>query len=442
MQTTSITTEKVSRIFFRYLFPSIGGTMVTSIYLLADTIIVGKGIGIDAITGLNIILPVFSLLFGTGLLYGVGGSVLMSIARGRGDLEEGERYYTASLFLTAITCVLYMVFFLSFMDPIVRFLGGTDVTTPYINDYIYYTFLGLACYSFSTMLQTFVRNDGAPKLSMIAVMSGGISNIFLDLLFVYVIPWGMAGASIASVIGTTLTVGILLTHFFSKKNGLHIRIAGIRLRHIWQIFQNGFTSFLIEMTSGIFMFVFNRQLLAYLGDVGVSIYSIISNTALVVNCLCNGVCQASQPIISTNYGAGLKDRILEVRRLGMKTALIICAIPTVLGLIVPNAFTYIFIHPTEEILRLAPDAIRIYFTGFLIVGLNMVIISYFQATTRSGYSLVLCLSRGCVLSCIFAYVLPLLVGAGGIWAAVPLAECLTLIAGVILLRKSTKEVHS
>lgn len=99
MNTKQLTTESVSKLFFRYLFPSIAGTMVTSIYILADTIIIGKGIGIHAMAALNIVLPLFNIFFGNGLLFGVGGSVLMSIARGRGDFKAGERYFTvATLF--------------------------------------------------------------------------------------------------------------------------------------------------------------------------------------------------------------------------------------------------------------------------------------------------------------------------------------------------------
>ena len=86
MNTNSLTTESVSKLFFRYLIPSIMGTMVTSIYVLADTIIIGKGLGIDAMAALNIVLPLFNIFFGNGLLFGVGGSVLMPIARGRGDI--------------------------------------------------------------------------------------------------------------------------------------------------------------------------------------------------------------------------------------------------------------------------------------------------------------------------------------------------------------------
>ena len=193
MKTDSFTTQPVKKLFFHYLLPSICGTMVTSIYVLADTIIIGKGIGIDAMAALNIVLPLFNIFFGTGLLFGVGGSVLMSIARGRGEIETGHRYFSMAFLLNVITCLIYMLVFLLFLEDIARFLGATDVTMPYVMDYAPFILWGLGFFSFSSFLQTFVRNDGAPKLSMISVATGGILNIILDIIFVFPFHMGMAG---------------------------------------------------------------------------------------------------------------------------------------------------------------------------------------------------------------------------------------------------------
>ena len=442
MNTNSLTTENVSKLFFRYLIPAIMGTMVTSIYVLADTIIIGKGIGIDAMAALNIVLPMFNIFFGNGLLFGVGGSVLMSIARGRGDVKAGECYYTVSMILNAVTCILYTVLFWVFMDPIARFLGATDVTMPYVKEYVPYVIAGLSVFAFSTFLQTFVRNDGAPKLAMAAVVTGGISNVFLDILFVYPLHMGMAGASIASVIGSGITVIILLFHFRSKSCGLKFSLEGFSLKYVKQVFANGFTSFLVEITSGMVMFVFNIQLLEDVGDIGVSMYGVICNTAIIVICLCNGINQAAQPIISTNHGAGLYVRIESVRRLGVKTAMVICSIPAVIGLIVPNVFTYIFLNPNEELLALSPVAIRTYFIGFFVMGVNMFIVGYFQSIVKPVLSLILCLLRGCVLSILFVTILAPLFGVVGIWASVPLGEFVTLFIAVYFMKKNRREVRA
>ena len=443
MQTNNLLTESVSKIFFRYLIPAILANMVTSIYILADTIIIGKGIDTLAMAALNIILPLFNIFFGVGLLFGVGGSVLMSIARGRGDEQLGKCYFTLSIILNAITCLILTVLLWIFMEPVVLFLGATEATLPYIRDYAPYVILGLSAFAFSSLLQTFVRNDGAPRLAMIAVVSGGVLNVILDLIFVFPLQMKMAGAAIASVIGSLCTICILLLHFLSKTNGLNFSLKGFSLSCIGRIFQNGFTSFLVDITSGIVMFVFNIKILEYAGDNGVSMYGVICNTAIIVVCLCNGINQAAQPILSTNYGAGFTERIGQIRNLGIKTALIICALPTILGLILPNMFTYIFLNPNEEILAMSPTAIRIYFIGFLAMGINMFVVGYFQSIAKPKLSLLVCLARGCVLSIIFVTILAPIFGINGIWASVPLAEFVTLFISIYFLaRKSTRQMNT
>ncbi len=435
MNTQDFINKPVRQIFMKYLVPSVFATMVTSIYVLADTIIVGKGIGTIAVAALNIVLPLYNIFFGLGLLFGVGGSVLMSICRGEGDKKTSDAYFTASLLIMIAFLAVCMLVFTVFMEKFALVLGGTPETMPYIMDYMPYIVWGMGMFFFSSYLQTFVRNDGAPKLAMNAVVAGGVANIILDYIFVYNFDMGMAGAAIATVIGSTLTVLILATHFFTKKNNLHFSLKGIKPYFIKNIIFNGFASFLIEVASGVTIFVFNIQLLKYAGNTGVSVFSIISNTAIVVVCLCKGINQAAQPLLSTNYGAGLIDRTKQIRSLAVKVSIIICAVPVIMGLAVPDFFTYIFINPDSEILAMSAKAIRIYFTGFMMLGINMVFICYFQSILKNGYSMIICLMRGLILVVLFAYLFPLFMGVVGIWIAVPATELLTMLFGIYLIWK-------
>ncbi len=434
MEAKTLTEGSVTGNFFKYLIPAICGTMVTSIYVLADTIIIGKGLGIEAMAALNIVLPLFNIFYGIGLLFGVGGSVLMSIARGRGDDNAGQMYYSLSLMLNIIFCVVITGILLTFLKPIVTLLGATDVTMPYVLSYAPYVIGGASFFALSSFFQTFVRNDGAPKHAMAAVITGGVLNIILDVIFVFPLKLGMMGAALATVIGSVTTFTILLFHLRSKKNGLHFTLTGVSAKRIVEVLRTGFTSFLLEITSGIVMFIFNIQILKYIGDVGVSVYGIMTNTNIVIYCLCNGINQAAQPLVSVNFGAGLYDRVKQVKNVGIKVAFAICSVFAILGLVVPNIFTYMFLNPTEEILEISSIAVRIYFAGFFLMGVNMFMTGFFQSTLRPTLSMVLCLSRGVIFSLIFVFVLPLFMGTAGIWAAMPLAEVVTGIIAFLLMR--------
>ena len=176
---------------------------------------------------------------------------------------------------------------------------------------------------------------------MNGVIAGGVTNIVLDYIFLYPMNMGMKGAALATVLGSSLTVVILCTHFFTKKNLLKFTLKGFHPSFLQKIIANGFTSFVIEAASGFTIFIFNLQLIRYLGNTGVSVYGIICNTALVVICLCKGIEQLlSRSCRSTTEQAfkpDLKGTVTFIKN--------ICdhlypASP--LGLFVPNLFTYIF----------------------------------------------------------------------------------------------------
>ena len=222
MNTNEFIQKPVRQLFFHYLIPAICGTMVTSIYVLADTIFIGKRLGATALAALNISLPIYNIFFGLGLLSGVGGSVLMSICRGKSQKEEGNTYFTTALLLNFALLLISMTVCVLFMEDIAWLLGGTEETLPYIMDYLPYIIWGMGTYFFSSFLQTFIRNDGAPKLAMNGVIAGGVTNIVLDYIFLYPMNMGMKGAALATVLGSSLTVVILCTHFFTKKNQLNL----------------------------------------------------------------------------------------------------------------------------------------------------------------------------------------------------------------------------
>lgn len=441
MKQQDLTNGSVKKLFLRYLFPSISATLVTSIYILVDTIIIGKGIGEDAVAALNIVLPLFNLFFGTGLLFGVGGSVLFSISRGQENHEKANQFFSITAMAAVASMILYLILCNVYFEPLMRFLGATDQTFPYVKNYAPYITWGVPVYIASSFLQTFVRNDKNPTLSMIAVISGGVLNIILDILFVFGFDWGMMGAALASTLGVLVTCLILLSHFLTKKNTIRFTLKGLQLHMLWTSVLTGFSSFLIEVCGGIVILSFNMQLLKYTGVIGITAYSIISNTALMVTSLGNGISQATQPIIATNYGANKMDRVRQTMRLGLFTAFGLGTIVFAFVLLLPNVLINIFINPTEEIMPLALQAVKLYAFAFLGMSINAYLSNYFQAILKPYHSLTISLLRGLVLNLSFVYILPIFLGVTGIWITIPLVELITLIVGISLLLRTKLELN-
>lgn len=436
MQQENLLQEDTKKLFFKYLLPSISATLVTSIYVLADTIMIGQGIGASGIAALNYILPVFTLFFGTGLLLGVGGAVLMSVSNGRGDKKMADTYFTSSVIWGAIIALLYMVLGRIFLEPIGYMLGSSASNIDLFTSYGRYLIGFAPMFVFSSLLQAFVRNDHAPKRAMVAVISGGVVNIILDYVFIFIFKMGMAGGAIATVIGSVTSVIILLTHFKSKQNTLQFVKIEEPFKVLISILHSGFPSFLIEIASGIVVLVFNLQLLKYVGENGVVVYSIIANTAIVAMSLFNGVSQGAQPIMAINYGAKKAERVIEVRRIGGITALVIGIIIWILGSLFPELAVKAFVKPTPEIMQMAKGAIRIYFTAFIIMSLNIVYSTYFQSVLKANLSMIICLLRGVIISLILVFILPQFMGVTGIWLVMPITELMTVFVAWALVKRN------
>ena len=426
--------DPVRKVFINYLIPSVSATMVTSIYILADTMMIGRGVGANGLAALNILLPMYSTFYGFGMMCGIGGSVLFGFSRGKGEEKEARGYFTTALLLAAILAVLSVVLCNVFFEPLLDFLGCTPAMREYAVPYGRILMLASPLYIFSCFLQAFVRNDGAPRLAMAGVVAGGITNVVLDYIFIYMFHWGMAGAVLATVAGTLLTNVILGSHFLKAEN--HLKLGGgITPKKFRDVLVNGMPSFIMELSSGVIMLLFNLQLLKYVGDIGVVVYGIISNVALVVTSLSNGIAQAAQPMISANYGAGKAERVREGRNLSLAVAMAAGVLFTSSGFLIPVPIAELFLVPTEQIIAMAVPAIKLYFVSFVISEWNIICGTYFQAIVKPKLSLMITVMRGVVLNSILVFVLPAMFGVSGIWAVVTVSEAMTAITVLYFMRK-------
>ena len=338
--------------------------------------------------------------------------------------------------MAAVMSVFYTVLGHVFFLPVTAFLGRNENMTPYVEEYGRILISGAPAFLFASFYQVFVRNDKAPKLAMTAVVSGGVLNIILDYILMFPLKMGMAGAAAATVIGTCVTLLILLTHLVSKGNTLKF-VTGFHLSQAVAVVKNGFSSFLLDMCNGIVTFLFNRQILSVAGELGVVVYGIISNSAYIASSVNNGISQAVQPILATNYGAGKKDRLKEVRHLAERTACFSGVLFAATGLLFPALVTEAFVRPEKEILAMSVPAIRIYFLSFAAMGLNVLYTTWFQSVMEPGNALKICLLRGIILNSILVFILPIFMGVTGIWMVMPVTEVLTFVMCRIMLKKQS-----
>lgn len=431
--------DNLKKLYLRFLIPSLGSAMVMSIYTLTDAIVIGKGVGADALAALSITTPLLCILMAMGILFGVGGSVQMSVHRGTGNYEKANRFFTLSFITLAfITMVLWLLYGLG-ISFLLQMMGANDILYPYAMSYMKYINMFLPVAVFSNYIAIFVRTDGDPNRAMIGVLAGGVVNIVLDIVFVFPLQMEIGGAALASAIGMVIQVLVGISHFFSNRNQLKF----IKPRHIvssvGQIIGNGIPSFFNEFANGFIVLLFNIQILKYCGAAALSIYSVISNCVILFNSLFTGVGQSIQPIIATNYGAGKWERIKQVKNMAFLTIILMGLGFSLSGILFPEGICGIFIDVNEDLNTIAQRGVRTYFVAFLPMGINLLASYYLQSILSVRESLCISLLRNILLSGVAILTFPLIFGENSLWIVMPMVELLVLLVSVVFLKRQTDD---
>lgn len=432
--------DNIKKLYFKFLLPSLGSAMVMSIYTLTDAIVIGKGVGSEALAALSFTTPLLCILMATGILFGVGGSVQMSVSRGLGNEQKANRYFTLSFFSLAIISIILWAAYICGMPYIVRAMGANDTLFPYIISYMRYINYFLAFVVFSNYIAIFIRADNDPNRAMAGVIFGGILNIILDIVFVFPLQLGIGGAALASVLGMMLQVMVGASHFISKCNKLKFIVPHNVLKSVKVIIANGIPSFFNEFANGFIVLLFNIQILKYCGATALSVYSVISNCVILFNSLFTGVGQSIQPIISTNYGAQKIERIYTIKRMAYITILSMGVVFSLSGVLFPKTICSIFLKVNNEIEQISNYGIRLYFIAFLPLAINLLSSYYLQSILQARKSLCISFLRNIILSGIGIIVFPLIWGKNSLWLVMPIVEIIVLCISIVLLSQSKRKV--
>lgn len=425
----------ITSIYLKYLFAAFGSTIVSSIYTTVDIVAVGHYEGPDGTAALACINPIWSIFMSTGMLFGIGGSVVMSICRGEGKKKEGDRYFTAALILAAVASLMITITGMVFREPMLRVFGADDALLPYALDYMQWIFPVIPCFLMGQFLMAFIRNDNSPVLCTAAIISGGVFNIFGDVFFVYVLDMGISGAGLATAIGQVIAIAILCSYFFTKKCSLRLATPEKFGKTAFEILRTGFAPFIVDISFGLSVMLFNNQIMRYGSATELACYGTVSNIAIMFQSLFYGVGQALQPIVSTNFGAKKYDRVKKVLRLSMITAVIMGLLFFAVSESIPALLLRFYMTVNDEVIAVGPRIMRIYASSFLLMGINVVAGYYLQSVLKTKASVTVSLLRGFVLCTIFVYALPAIFGFGAIWWTMPLSELLVAILAIFTIRK-------
>ncbi|MBR7079872.1 MAG: polysaccharide biosynthesis C-terminal domain-containing protein [Treponema sp.] len=428
-------TDDIRSLYRKMLIPSLTGAVVMSIYSFVDTIAVGQSEGAPGAAAMAVIAPVYGLMVFLGLLCGIGGSVMMSVARGKGNVEKGDACFTGSVMLVIILTGIAWSAMNIFRENIFYFFGANDEIIGKTTEYGQWIVWFMPVFVFTMFIASFIRNDGAPKLVMAAVVTGGCINMFGDWFLVVPMKMGMTGAALATVIGTSVQAIIMGCYFFQKR--CHLRIAKPHhvLRGFRRVLQIGIGASLLDLGTIIIGIIMNRQILNYGSTTELAVFGVIATILSLFQALFCGVGQAIQPLVSSNYGAGQDERYQKIWKYSLATVIALGLFFCLLGECLPVAITKLFVSDAPEVFEAAPLAFRLFFQIFLFLGVVVDADYYLQSVMEEKQSVAIGLMHSVVLSGLFCVALPKVLGMTGVWLAIPLADMLTALVGLIFAKK-------
>ncbi len=428
MSAVDLGTAPLSRLFWRYVTPTVAAMLITGIYVTIDGIFVGHVLGQDGMAGLMLAYPICAVLYAVGALIGMGASSLVSFYLGQGNPAKARHIVGNALVMVLLASALLSFIGIRYGEPMLAWMGAEgEIFTAglsYLQAYAWLGVFAVLSMAFSSLL----RNDGRPGFVTLIMVVGGLLNVLLDYLLMVVFPFGLAGVATATMLSQAVTGLACLWHFFTPRSQLRISWDTLRpdLRLMGETVRLGVSSFLMYLYLSVVLALHNKALLAVGTSLHVAAYGVISYTEAFFYLVFEGIAMGIQPIASFNAGAGHWRRVLRIRNLalGVTLGIALCAMfPLYLW---PEAAVYLFAGDNATLLPVASLGIWLYFWGLPMEGLLLVGATYFQAINRARIASLLTGGK-LVLIGGFLWGFSTLWGVPGVWLALPTCSSLLVL---------------
>jgi len=431
-----LATGNIGRLLWKYSLPAVIGTVVTALYNIIDSIVIGQAIDDpNVVSGIAVTFPVMNLVTAFGTLIGIGSTTRISIVLGQKDMRGAQQILGNSVILTLLVGIFYVFVFECFLDPILMMFGASPYSLPYAREFIKWVMPGMVLMNLTFSYNNVMRATGYPGKAMITNIIGAVLNAILAPLFLFGFHWGIRGAAIATDISMLVTAYFVISHFFRKDSLLHFvrGIFSLKWKVVMSIIYIGMSPFLINVAGAAVNAIVNSSLLKYGGDNAIAAVVVFNRYVTVFVFIVLGICQGMQPIIGYNYGAGKYDRLFKTLTLACISATVVTTLCTIVGALSPRPIAAMFMQDESQI-ECAVNCIRITTVSFWIVGFQIVSTNFFQSLGMAVKSIFLSLTRQIIFMVPMLFVLPPYFGLDGVWATFPISDFTAslLTAGMLI----------
>ena len=453
-------TEKLSKLMRKYAFPCIVSLLVGALYNIVDQIFIANAdyLGSYGNAANTVVFPLTMIALAIATMIGDGCCAFVSIRLGAKDSESAHRSIGTSITLTVISGVVLTAVYLIFSDGILNVFGAgvNEETFRLSKEYFFWISLGIPFYMFGQALNPMIRSDGGPGYAMICLLSGAVTNIILDPIFIFPLKWGMMGAAVATSIGQVISAILSLCYLFRMK-AIKLEKDSFKPRFslLKKIIPLGATSFLSQISIVVSMAAVLNVCKVYgakdpifsasqYAQIPTAVVGIVMKFFQIVMSVAIGLSAGCIPIVGYNVGAGRGDRAKELMKKMLFAEACVGAVALVIFELLPKQLIGIFGagNESEYYTEFAVKCIRIFLSSVVLACVNKGMFIYLQSVGKSGASTALSLLREIVCGVGLVLLLPVWFGLDGVLYFMPLSDIITFAAGIFVLLKTAKELSS
>ena len=419
----------------RFTFPTIVMLIFTSIYGVVDGVFVSNFAGKTAFAAVNLIMPALMIFAAVGFMLGTGGSAVVARTMGEGDLPRANRYFSLIICIGIIAGFVLMAIAELLMEPLCAALGAEGEMLDQAVLYGRVLTFALVPFILQNMFQSFLVAAERPKLGLWLTVAAGLTNMAGDWLLVGVLPWGVAGAAIATV-ASSLVGGVVPLIYFLLPNKTPLRLVRPRFqgRVLAQACSNGSSEMMSSLSTSFVSILYNFQLMHLVGQDGVAAFGVIMYVNFIFIGVFMGYSIGAGPVISYHYGAGNQAELRSLLHKSLRLLLACCTGLTAAAVGLALPLSRIFVGYDPDLLTLTARGFRLYALSFLAMGFNIFGSAFFTALSSGLLSAAIAFLRTLFFQMGAIFILPVFLQLDGIWLAVTAAELLTLaVTGIFLV---------
>ena len=420
----------------RFALPMIMVMILSSIYGIVDGVFVSNIVGDKAFEALNLIMPYIMIIGSFGFMLGTGGAALVSKKLGENKNDDANKAFSILIEFLIIIGIILTIVGILLAGSVSSLLGAEGEHLKLATSYSISAIAFISFFMLQNACQSYLIVAEKRKLSLIASLCAGFTNMILDFLFMYVFKLGIIGAGLGTGISYIVGGGIPLIYFiFNKKGILRFRLTKIDFKIILKSCYNGLSEMLTNIAVSCASLIYNFQLMKIIGTEGLAAYGVIMYVSYIFIAVFNGFAISFGPLVGFYYGMNNKNELRNLLKKGLVITSISGICMTIITVLLARPFALIFVSYNEELTNLTALALRLYSISFIISGVNIITSSFFTGLNNGFVSGMVSFLRSFVFQVAMIFIAPLFFD-NGIWLAIVFAEILGAFVSIFFIIKN------